>query len=720
MAYINIGVVWTRMNGLNDDTVKNKIKDELKFHPLNFWFSPKYQNKIVEEGKTLLFDVKLPNGTIMKAGTTPTETIREWDGYSNLIIDKGYNQIFLTGLLPRVIKILKDNNIEFKINREYNNNFDILDVPLKDIELRDYQKEAVEICKRSKRGIIHAATGAGKTLVMFKLAADIQLKTLIIVNRVTLFRQLLSRLKDNLNLKNDEINQISGDEKFYNPNNRITIATFQSLYVEDKNIETKKKIVLKHEEVMKNAEAIILDECHHTSINVLGQILKHCKNAYFRAGFSATPFREDGYDLLLEAHIGPILHHTGISDLIKRGLLAKPKIYVLKSPYYIAGRLSYAKSYKLLIHNEPKNELIANIAYKFAKLNKPVLISFTRIEHLNLVYKILKNMNVDKFVIKKIIGANTTDEKEEAIEKLNKNKFNIVLSTLFGEGVDVKCMTGDTKIKLLNGTNWDIKHLYKKKIKYFWVYSITPDGEIQPAKASMVILTKKNVNVIKIILDNNQYFKCTPEHQIMMRNGKYKQAKDLKNNDSLMPLHCKHLSESKSKKLKGKITPQLIAMWKGSHKKYGKKLPKILKNNHKIKKIQILRKKENVYDIEMVTPNNNFALTCGVFVHNCLSTLINCRNSKSKVDTIQQTGRVLRISEDKQPIIIDFMDYNSYNGIKKEKMFDGEDDTDLDMGENKDYFKNYAKEKLKFYRSEPEFKVREIDSMDEIEEIKDV
>ena len=41
-----------------------------------------------------------------------------------------------------------------------------------------------------------------------------------------------------------------------------------------------------------------------------------------------------------------------------------------------------------------------------------------------------------------------------------------------------------------------------------------------------------------------------------------------------------------------------------------------LYKQHKIKAIEYLDKKADVYDIE-VADNHNFALACGVFVHNC-------------------------------------------------------------------------------------------------------
>ena len=52
-------------------------------------------------------------------------------------------------------------------------------------------------------------------------------------------------------------------------------------------------------------------------------------------------------------------------------------------------------------------------------------------------------------------------------------------------------------------------------------------------------ITKKNAEVIKIILDNNEEIVCTPNHKFMLREGTYKQAQNLTKQDSLMPLNKK-------------------------------------------------------------------------------------------------------------------------------------------------------------------------------------
>lgn len=97
------------------------------------------------------------------------------------------------------------------------------------------------------------------------------------------------------------------------------------------------------------------------------------------------------------------------------------------------------------------------------------------------------------------------------------------------------CVSGDTKISLLNGTEVPIRDLVGKE---FWVYSCTENGDIVPGKARNVHLVGDR-KVVRVWLDNGEYFDCTGDHEIMMRDGTYREASCLVAGDSLMPLYRK-------------------------------------------------------------------------------------------------------------------------------------------------------------------------------------
>ena len=100
---------------------------------------------------------------------------------------------------------------------------------------------------------------------------------------------------------------------------------------------------------------------------------------------------------------------------------------------------------------------------------------------------------------------------------------------------DGVCLSGDTKIPLLNGKVRTIKEIVESKEEYF-TYSCNSFGKIYPGK----IIGKKyqgKKEIVRVHLDNNEFVDCTLDHLWMMRDGSYKEAKNLMINDSLMPLY---------------------------------------------------------------------------------------------------------------------------------------------------------------------------------------
>lgn len=103
------------------------------------------------------------------------------------------------------------------------------------------------------------------------------------------------------------------------------------------------------------------------------------------------------------------------------------------------------------------------------------------------------------------------------------------------------CLVGDTKIPLLNGDIVTMKELYESKSRddEFWVYSIDSTGNPVPGKASNIHKSRLEADLVKIRLSNGEELICTPDHLILVRDGSYVKAKNLKKDESLMPIYKK-------------------------------------------------------------------------------------------------------------------------------------------------------------------------------------
>lgn len=105
---------------------------------------------------------------------------------------------------------------------------------------------------------------------------------------------------------------------------------------------------------------------------------------------------------------------------------------------------------------------------------------------------------------------------------------------------DDHCVTGDTLIATVTG-DVPIKDLIGKSgYCYGWNNAEKRMGVTEFYNPR---LTRKNAEIYQLTLDNGQTLRATPDHLIMMRNGSYRELRDLKPGDSLMPLY-RHIHRS--------------------------------------------------------------------------------------------------------------------------------------------------------------------------------
>jgi DNA gyrase subunit A len=112
--------------------------------------------------------------------------------------------------------------------------------------------------------------------------------------------------------------------------------------------------------------------------------------------------------------------------------------------------------------------------------------------------------------------------------------FSLRYPLIDGQG-NFGCFTGDTRIKLLDGTEPTLAELAERPpSETFDVYSVDSTGRIVVGEGRHARVTRRAAQLVELTFDDGTAVRCTPDHLFMLRDGSYRPAQELSIDDSLM------------------------------------------------------------------------------------------------------------------------------------------------------------------------------------------
>lgn len=363
-----------------------------------------------------------------------------WDGKRHLL-DKEMR--FHTGLLHRVELFFKKYKIDYNIVDHRKEVKFKRKIKTGKIQSRPYQDKVVKACLENKGGIVKSATGSGKSVMITRLIAETNVKTIVYVIGVDLLYQMKETFEKFLGTDVGIIGDGQVDIKKINVCSVWTASSalgekYESFDDEDKvkkekfDDKNKEKIV----KAIRSAEMTIFDECQFLAAKTLQTINHASESAYYKYGFSGTPFRDDNADLLLEAACGPQIVEVTATELIEKEYLVKPMIRFVNVPEYDEVLPpKYPSIYKTyIVENEVRNNKIVKSAEKLIESGRKVLILVKNIKHGNILLEMLQ----DKYETYFVKGDLDSDERNWVRQEFLKNNIDIIIaSVVYDQGVDL-------------------------------------------------------------------------------------------------------------------------------------------------------------------------------------------------------------------------------------------------------------------------------------------
>jgi superfamily II DNA or RNA helicase len=376
-----------------------------------------------------------------------------WDGVVHLYWpDRGHS--FYTGMMSDVLSILEASRIEYSIDdRRVVPEINLPHLELsqrEDMETRPYQNYAVECSLKATRGIIQAATGSGKTYIITKLIASIKTAPFIFyVLSMDLLDQAYECLSENLNVPIGRVGAGHADIQDINvvmiqtaikainrTNDKFDVSKYSYDEEDDWSDDTLEKSGRADaiEAMVRGAKGIYLDECHHAASRTSKEIVEASRDAYWKFGGSATPFREDGAEKMIKSLFGRNLVKISASWLIRNKYLVKPYIFniVIDDDKPMSAK-TYQKVYSQHISkNASFHDIVAMIMNHLKFLKIPTL---TLVQHYNHGDAIIARCPEAPFIKGKL----SRTKRRGLINDLRDGTIDYaVATTLADEGLDVK------------------------------------------------------------------------------------------------------------------------------------------------------------------------------------------------------------------------------------------------------------------------------------------
>jgi superfamily II DNA or RNA helicase len=392
---------------------------------------------------------------------------RGWDGKIHYLTDKGSSR---TGLLPMIIRYIEEFGGSYII-KDFRTSLEYEDVPTRvgKFKARDYQIEAAESIVYNEilgipfqRGIVGAATNAGKTLIAALIYKSFpKSKCLILVNSTDLYKQFL-----------DDMPEMFGSDWGYMQGKTVKWADIMVCMTPTlrNNLDTYAKKLAAY-------NMVIFDECHLMTSKTNKKVVTALYNTVVRVGLSGTPFdhKDKTKNMDIRSFFGDEVYKIKNLELMEMGYSTPIVIKIVSGNTKIKIKGDYDEEYRqgITLSRERENKLLSRLELYLSKGRYPILIVGRYHEHVERLYDIISDKFGGKYRINYI--HHKIKERKEILDLFKAGKVDILVASLIiklGQNMPmIKCMinaaSGDSAINALQLIGRAIRiHKTKKKV-YF-------------------------------------------------------------------------------------------------------------------------------------------------------------------------------------------------------------------------------------------------------------
>ena len=182
----------------------------------------------------------------------------------------------------------------------------------------------------------------------------------------------------------------------------------------------------------------VVHNCQHVSSDTIQSVLNNSHGARYRIGGSASPWRDDGLDILIEACFGKRLCKIDASFLIRRNppRLIQPKIVFNHFRWFLGHVANYQELYtRFIVENDDRNEWIAKRALYHVGEGRPTIILVKWARHASILKELIPGSEV---LTSTGDDATTSKQRKLVLDRMRERKLMCIIgTTLLDEGIDI-------------------------------------------------------------------------------------------------------------------------------------------------------------------------------------------------------------------------------------------------------------------------------------------
>ena len=292
--------------------------------------------------------------------------------------------------------------------------------------LNDTQQRAVNAMLESETGVLCAPPGWGKTVVATRLIAARGCSTLVLVHRKPLIEQWAVRLGEFTDISPEAIGRLGGGRR--RMTKQIDIAMVQTLARADRAAD-----------FLRGYGHVVIDECHHVPAVSIERVLAAIP-AHYMTGLTATPYRRDGHQPIINMQCGPIRHEVDAAAVRQHHDL---ELLVVRretrfDPALLPNEASIQEIYGALAVDEERLQLVVADARELLDEGRAVMVLTERRDHLE---RLAESLLQDVPTVVVLHGGIQVKARRAALQRLAdllNDEPRLVLATgrYIGEGFD--------------------------------------------------------------------------------------------------------------------------------------------------------------------------------------------------------------------------------------------------------------------------------------------